>query len=560
MLRQLIIENIALVERLDLEFAPGLTILTGETGAGKSILIDALALTLGARADSTLLRSGCEQAMATARFVLPEEHPARQWLRAHDLDEEELFLRRTLSASGRSKAFINETPVPVTTLAQLGDELVDIHGQHDHQSLLNPTAHLTILDAFARHEALTRQTGQLALTWQAGHKELESWRQKGREAEQRRGFLAHQLAEIDAAALRPGEFPELERKRARLAHAVRLGEAARMALEQVTGEHGDHGESALRLLSQAAGELEGAERLDPALQPIAEKLRSLQYELEDVADQVRHYADGLESDPEQLEELEERLALLRNLARKHRCTPEELLPLAENWRTELMGLDQLDMHEQRLLVSMEETRRAYEQVAGQLSAARRQAASRLVKETEGHLAQLGMQARLAVSWRLWSGDPRPSGLEEAEFQISANPGEPLKPLKQVASGGEMARIMLALKTALADAVTIPTLIFDEVDVGVGGRTAAAIGAKLARMAGQRQTLAVTHSPQVAAWGNTHCKVIKSVHEGRMRVTVQPLDEVRRIEELARMLAGAEITPAARNNALALLRAARTDVA
>ncbi|MBF0273388.1 MAG: DNA repair protein RecN [Magnetococcales bacterium] len=557
MLRQLTIENIALVERLDLTFEPGLTILTGETGAGKSIVIDALALTLGARADSGLIRTGCDHAMATARFLLPEHHPAREWLREQELDGDgdELFLRRTLAANGRSKAFINETPVPVTTLAQLGDGLVDIHGQHDHQSLLNPASHLTILDAFARHEELTRLTMTHAQTWHARHKALESLRQRARDALQRRAFLAHQLDEIDAAGLQPGEWQELEQRRGRLAHAVRLGESARASQEMISGEHGESGDSASRLLSHAAGELEDAARLDPALTSLAEQLRSLQYEVEDAAERIRHYADTLEIDPEQLEELEERLALIRNLARKHRRTADELLELAETWREELSSLDQIDDDEQRLLSAMETSRAEFDQNATLLSASRKQAALRLTQETEGHLAQLGMTARFATALRPVRGDPRPTGLEEAEFQISANPGEPLKPLKQVASGGEIARIMLALKTTLADAVTIPTLIFDEVDVGVGGRTASAIGAKLAQVARRRQTLAVTHSPQVAAWGGQHFKVAKSTHDARVRVTVIPLENTQRIEELARMLAGEEITAAARENAITLLRSA-----
>ncbi|MBF0213983.1 MAG: DNA repair protein RecN [Magnetococcales bacterium] len=557
MLRQLTIENIALVERLDLEFGPGLTILTGETGAGKSILIDALALTLGARADSGLIRTGCDQAMATARFLLPDHHPARLWLREQELngDGEELFLRRTLSANGRSKAFINETPVPITTLAQLGDGLVDIHGQHDHQSLLNPASHLTILDAFACHDELVRLTASHAQAWQTRHKALEALRQRARDALQRRAFLAHQLDEIDAAGIQRGEFQELEQRRGRLAHAVRLGEAATRAMAQISGERGESEDSASRLLSWAAGELEDAARLDPALTPLAEQLRSLQYELEDAGERIRHYADSLETDPEQLEALEERLALIRNLARKHRQSADELLELAETWRAELTSLDQIDDDEQRLLTAMEASRRDFDHSAARLSASRKQATQRLTLETESHLSQLGMNARFATSLRPVRGDPRSTGLEEAEFQISANPGEPLKPLKQVASGGEIARIMLALKTALADAVTVPTLIFDEVDVGVGGRTAAAIGAKLAQVAQRRQTLAVTHSPQVASWGTRHFKVAKATHEGRVRVTVIPLEEEHRIEELARMLAGEEITPAARENALALLRAA-----
>ncbi|MBF0127271.1 MAG: DNA repair protein RecN [Magnetococcales bacterium] len=558
MLRQLTIENIALIETMDLEFTQGLTILTGETGAGKSILIDALALALGARADSGLIRTGCDHAMSTARFQLPDNHPARVWLHEHALDhgDDELFLRRTLSQNGRSRAFINETPVPVTTLAQLGDGLVDIHGQHDHQSLLNPSTHLTILDAFANHPELTRQTALHSQTWHTHNRKLEALRLSAREAQQRRAFLSHQLDEIDTAGMAPGEAQELEQRRSRLAHAVRLGEAARASLELLAGESGD---SASQLISSAAGELEDAQRLDPTLTTLAEQLRSLQYELDDASEAIRHYADSLETDPEQLADLEERLDLIRNLARKHRCTPEELPTLADQWRAELDTLEQIDLNEQRLLKEIAQARASFDASATLLSRSRKQATSRLTQETEAHLAQLGMPGvRFVTALRPLQGAPRPHGLEEAEFQISANPGEPLKPLKLVASGGEISRIMLALKTSLADAVTIPTLIFDEVDVGVGGRTAAAIGNKLAQLATRRQTLAVTHSPQVAAWGRQHLKVTKSTHEGRVHISVCPLTQPMRVEELARMLAGERITTPARQNAEELLRAAMTN--
>ncbi|MBF0163286.1 MAG: DNA repair protein RecN [Magnetococcales bacterium] len=559
MLRHLIIENIALIERLEIEFDSGLTILTGETGAGKSIVIDALALTLGARADNTLIRADAERAMVTAHFILPQAHPARDWLKEQALVEDEdggeLFLRRTLSANGRGKAFINEIPVPVAVLAQLGDGLVDIHGQHDHQSLLHAATHLAILDGFARHDGLVEGVVELARLWRQRREALEEVRRRARDAEQRRAFLVHQLDELESAGPGAGEWNRLEQRRSRLAHVVKLGEATSAALEMLTGDAQGEGEGATRLISFAAGEIEDAARLDPALEALSEPLRSLQYELEDLADRIRHYADALESDPGELIEIEERLSLLRNLARKHRRTPDELPELVETLRVELDGLDRLDHDEQRLMGALEETRRAYDQAAGDLSASRAKAAQQLTKETEAHLRPLGMQARFAVDWRPVTGDPRSTGAEEAEFQISANPGEPLKPLRQVASGGEIARIMLALKTALAEAVTIPTLIFDEVDVGVGGRTAAAIGAKLAEVASRRQTLAVTHSPQVAAWGACHFKVIKSTRQGRARVEVRPLDAEARVEELARMLAGEEITPAARENALTLLRGA-----
>ncbi|MBF0418079.1 MAG: AAA family ATPase, partial [Magnetococcales bacterium] len=393
MLRQLIIENIALIERLEIEFDPGLTILTGETGAGKSIVIDALALTLGARADNSLIRAGAERAMVAAHFILPQAHPTRLWLKEQALtgeeEDEELFLRRTLSASGRGRAFINEIPVPVTVLAQLGDGLVDIHGQHDHQSLLHPATHLEILDGFARHEALRAVTGESARIWRERRDALEEVRNRARNAEQRRDYLLHQLDELDAAAPGEGEWTRLEQRRSRLAHVVKLGEATAAALECLTGESRGEGDGANRLVSSAASEIESVARLDPALESLSEPLRSLQYELEDLADRIRHYADALESDPDELAEIEARLSLLRNLARKHRRTPDELPELIEGLRAERDGLDRLDHDEQRLVDALEETRREYDQAARRLSASRADAARRLIKETESQLRPLG---------------------------------------------------------------------------------------------------------------------------------------------------------------------------
>ena len=558
MLQRLSVENIALIQRLDLEFDSGLTILTGETGAGKSVIIDALALALGARAEAGLIRTGADRAVVVAAFQPPPDHASHRWLREQELDEDGggIILRRVLSRNGPSRAFVNETQVPLATLARLGDLLVEIHGQHDHQTLLNPATHLAILDAFAAHPERTAATAGRCADWRAVRDQLETLRRQTRDAAERHAFLSFQLAELDAAGVVPGEQAELEARRGRLAHASRLAEAAQEAWERLS----ELPVAAVTTSGQAAAALEEVAELDPALAAIAEAVRSLHYELDDAAQRVRHYRDGLETDPRELEQLDERLDLIRRLSRKHHCEADRLPELAEQWRQEIDTIDHAGTHEQRLEKELAAALAAFLEQARILGAARRKAADTLTATVETQLAELHMaNTRFAVTLPARSGDPDPRGLEEAAFQVSTNPGEPVKPLRQVASGGELSRITLALRVALADRESLSTLIFDEVDVGVGGRVAAAIGSKLARVAAGRQVLAITHLPQVAAWGGAHLKVAKETTGNRPVIAITPLDADERVEELARMLAGDQVTAAARRNAVALLDGARETV-
>ncbi|MBF0454102.1 MAG: DNA repair protein RecN [Magnetococcales bacterium] len=559
MLNHLTIKNIALIDHLDLALEPGLTILTGETGAGKSIILDALGLVLGKRADSTLIRSGADKAMVTACFQLADDHPVQSWLAQKDLEGEEslLIIRRVVGIKTASRAYINEIAVPLATLGALGDQLVEIHGQHDHQLLLNSTTHLALLDAFAKQGDLASQVAGDFKAWQSLQSQLKMVEKQAREAFERRDYLAFQLEEVEQAGIQPGELQELESRRSRLAHANQLAQSTQAALALLGGATEENG-GGVSLISQAAGELEGSANLDPTLEPLAETVRSLHYELDDAVERVQHYLESLEINPAQLDEVEERVDLIHRLSRKHHRSADELELLAQQWREELDAIDHADQRIAQLQQAQEKAREAYFIQAKKLTASRKKAGKQLSSTVEKQLAALHMaNTRLSIALTPQNGDPRPNGMEEAVFLVSTNPGEPPKPLKQIASGGELSRLMLALKTVLADLIATPTLIFDEVDVGVGGRVAASIGEKLTQVAHGRQVLAITHLPQVAAFGEHHLKVEKKARQGKTQAGIVALSPPDRIEELARMLAGNKVTAPARHNAKALLSAAKT---
>jgi DNA repair protein RecN (Recombination protein N) len=559
MLNHLTIKNIALIEQLSLDLNLGLTILTGETGAGKSIILDALSLVLGQRADSSLIRSGADKAMITASFQLKKEHPAQLWLTSKDLESEEniLTIRRVIGTTSPSRAYINESVVPLATLAELGNQLVEIHGQHDQQILLNNSTHLAILDSFANHSELLNRVKEQFELWQSIDLELENLKKMASEAFERRDYLAFQLEELDQAGVMPGELLELESSKGRLSNANQLVQASTASLAMLAGSRDDDQGGASEKSNQAASLLEEATNLDQSLLPLAEAVRSLHYELEDVIERVQHYLNTLEINPAQLDSVEERVDLIHRLSRKHHKEADELEQLAEQWRKEMDAIDHADERiaeaEQRLEVAVKE----YNSQAKKLSASRKKAGKQLSQEVEKQLAALHMaNTRLAITITAKDGKPRAMGMEDGTILVSTNSGEPPKPLKQVASGGELSRIMLALKTVLADLITSTTLIFDEVDVGVGGRVAASIGEKLAHVAKDRQVLTITHLPQVAAFGSHHLKVEKKSNQGKTTASIKILDQKARIEEIARMLAGNKVTAPARQNAKDLLQSCK----
>ncbi|MBF0420932.1 MAG: DNA repair protein RecN [Magnetococcales bacterium] len=552
MLSHLSIENIALIERLDLDLETGLTIVTGETGAGKSIIIDALSLALGNRAEQGLLRSGSDKGMVIAHFRLPDDHPVRPWLATKEISwlEDGLFLRRVLTDKGRSRAFINETPVPLALLAEVGDLVAEIHGQHDNQSLLHGSEQRQLLDTYANHHPLVDAVAALHRSWRATVGEMEKLAQLTGAGGQHRDFLSFQVNELLEVAPKPGEMAHLEAQNRRLQHGTQLLQGVTQALDAIL----DAPHSATSQTHVAASTLENLSRLDETLSPLASAIRSLHYELEDCGVRLRDTLQGMETDPELLENLQARIDRIHRLSRKHQTDPDDLQALATRLQQDLDALEHGDERREQLQAQRDQLQKRYDEAAQALTASREKAALSLMAEVEAQLADLHMaKTRFAIVVNPLPGDPRPDGMDDVHFLVSANPQEPLRPLKQVASGGELSRIMLAIKTVLTDTLPANTLVFDEVDVGIGGRVAASLGKKLAKVATGRQVLTITHQPQVAAWGRAHLCITKAIHQEKARVSVQALTPTQRVEELARMLAGSRITQAARQHARDLLK-------
>jgi DNA repair protein RecN (Recombination protein N) len=541
---------VVLVERLELDFEPGLGVLTGETGAGKSILLDALGLALGARADSGLVRAGEDSASVSAEIDLPPGHPILQLLAEQGIEidpGEPLIVRRTLRSDGGSRAFVGAASVPAAILREVVGQAVEIHGQHDERGLLNPKGHRALLDAFGGLD-----TGAVAATWSEVVRveaELSRMRAEVAAAERDREWLDHSSGEIEALAPEEGEETRLGEERAAMQAGAKAGESLTGLDELLGGPDG-----ALAQLRQAARRIErGA--ADHAL--LGEALAALDralIEASEAEDRIERAADALAFDPARLEQVEARLFDIRGLARKHRVEPDALAALGEQMRAQLAAIDaggqQLAELERQLL----DARETYGQAAAALSQARHAAAARLDAAVAGELAPLKLDsARFRTA--LAVAEPGPSGADRVEFEVSTNPGAPFGPLTRIASGGELSRFILALKVALAEAGSAATMIFDEVDRGVGGAVASAIGERLARLAGQSQVLVVTHSPQVAARASHHYRIEKSHGADGTRTTVRKLDGAERREEIARMLSGASITEEARAQASRLLDAA-----
>lgn len=550
MLTALSISHYAIVDALEIEFAPGLTVVTGETGAGKSIMIDALALTLGDRADAGAVRPGAERADIVATFDVSRLEPARGWLAERELDADgDCILRRTVGADGRSRAFINGKPSTLADLKAVGELLIDIHGQHEHQSLLRRDTHRALVDQFGGLDAQARTVSAAFRAWRGKRDELAALEQAAADRDARRDLLKFQVDEFDRLSLKAGEYAQLDAEHKRLANIDGL----RAACEQAFALVYEHEDGAARdRLERARHALEGQD--DNALRQASELLSSAIIHAEEAADTLRHYLDRLEADPARLAEIEQRLSSCFQLARKHRVQPEELVELHERLSTEFDRLEHHDTHRAALEREVATLRDTFVGAAKKLGEARRKAAKKLEKEVGEQLALLGMGGgRLQVEFTpLAEKDATAAGLDTIELLVSLNAGQPPKPLVKVASGGELSRISLAIQVICAEKSTTPTLIFDEVDVGIGGGIAEVVGKLLRRLGDRGQVLCVTHLAQVAACGHQHLRVEKRSDGKQTASAVVALGRPERVQEIARMAGGLTITPEALKHAESML--------
>jgi len=550
MLRQLAIHNVVLVERLEVEFESGLGVLTGETGAGKSILLDALGLALGARAETGLVRSGEDSASVSAEIELAPDHPAIALLEEQGIATQEgegLILRRTLKSDGGSRSFAGGTSVPAGLLRDLGGLAVEIHGQHDDRGLLNPKGHRALLDSFGKLDTapVERFWGDVTRL----EKELMEARATAVNAERDREWLAHSSAEIEALGPEEGEETRLAEERSAMQAGLKAGESLTGLDELLSGSEG-----ALAQLRQVARRIERGAADHPLLAEALLALDRALIEAGEAEDRIARAADAMAFDPERLERVEARLFDIRGLARKHRVEADRLAALGAQMREQLAAIEAGGERIAELDRELVAAREAYGAAADTLSSQRRAAALLLDAAVAAELAPLKLDAarfRTAIVER----EPGPSGTDRIEFEVSTNPGAPFGPLTRIASGGELSRFILALKVALAEAGSAATMIFDEVDRGVGGAVASAIGERLARLAEQSQVLVVTHSPQVAARAAHHYRIEKSHGPEGTRTSVRKLSSEERREEIARMLSGASVTEEARAQASRLLDAA-----
>jgi len=551
MLTSLAIRNVVLIEALDLEFGAGLSVLTGETGAGKSILLDSLGLALGARADSGLVRAGEQQASVVASFEPPaSDHPAAALLADNGIamePGEPLLIRRMVKADGGSRAFVNDQPCSAALLRELGGSLVEIHGQHDDRGLLNPRGHRALLDSYGRCDAAAVATAHAA--WRAAARALEQARETVDTAARDRDYLTHAVEELRSFAPQPGEEATLAEERAAMQKGARLTDDLSVISDCLTGSDGG-----LAQLRQAARRLDRIAGEEPLLTAVLEALDRAVVEAGEAEDRLAEAAEALSFDPARLDSIETRLFDLRGLARKHQVAPDDLAALGEDMAVKLAAIEGGEEHIGALEQDVAHKADAYCAAAQALSAERQLAAGRLDAAVAGELAPLKLDAarfRTVVA-PLDQGQWSAQGMDRVEFEISTNPGAPFAPLAKIASGGELSRFILALKVALAERGGADTLIFDEIDRGVGGAVADAIGERLSRLAQRNQILVVTHSPQVAARGAGHMLIAKSSDGTVTRTGVHALEPAERREEIARMLSGAEITAEARAQAERLL--------
>jgi len=541
MLRFLRIEHLAVIDALEVEFGPGLNVLTGETGAGKSMLVEAIGLLLGGRASADLIRTGESQATVQAVFDL---HTANG-------DSTELIVRREITSQGRSRAFVNDTLVTAAALKEQTEPLVELHGQHEHQTLLDPQSHLTLLDDFAELQSDKAMTAEAFREWRRLHAELDAFQMDEREKAARLDLLTFQVGELDRAAVRPGEDDELATLRRVLGNAEKL---QRLCGEAYASLY-DSDEAALARLGAVWKRVGELAEVDPIFRPHLDARAAIKSQLEDLAYTLRSYGENIDASPARLQEVEDRLALLERLKRKYGPTLDGVVALRQTLARQLESLRHGDERKAELTAEAESARNSFLDHAKRLSVRRRKAARDFALKLRELLGELAM-TRADIEFRfvaeVGEKDWTEQGIDLAECYLSANVGEDLRPLARIASGGELSRVMLAIRTLAAAGAPGKTLIFDEIDAGIGGRVADVVGRKLRRIGESYQVLCITHLPQIAASGHSHFQIAKSVVRDRTHTRVARLETAARIEEVARMMGGAAPTDASRAAARELL--------
>lgn len=552
MLTQLSISNFAIVDKLDLDIKPGMSVITGETGAGKSIMLDALGLATGDRTDSKCVRPGAERAEIHASFDLSQCPPARKWLEEKDLtSDDECILRRVITKEGRSRAFINGALSPLSDLRSIGELLIDIHGQHEHQSLLKKANHSPLLDDFAGTRKQASSVAQLAQQYNQTRAELDRMLNTRKEQHERLQLLNYQLEEFEQLSLQEGELAELEKELQQLTHA----ESTLSVCHQVTDACSEN--DAVNVLQQLTVCLQylGDLKIDhPAITNTVEMLSTAHIQVEEAVGEINHFIDHFEADPMRMQEVNERLSAIYDLARKHRVLPEELLEKQLALTTELEKIQFSDEYADDMQNQLVELKEKYQTAAEKLSSKRSKAASKLEKQVTKRMSLLGMpHGKFTIA--LTPFDTRqlsPTGLEDIEFLVTTNPGQPPRALAKVASGGELSRISLAIQVITAQTSHIPSMVFDEVDVGIGGGTAEIVGSMLRELGEKSQVLCVTHQPQVASQGHQHLHVNKIFSKTSSRTNIAMLNGDKRVKEIARMLGGIEMTQSTLNHAKEML--------
>ena len=550
MLRRLTIADFVIVERLELEFGPGFTVLTGETGAGKSILIDALTLALGERADPIAVRQGAARADITAEFDIEGHRALATWLIDSDLagDEGVCLLRRVVESSGRSRGFINGHAATAAQLREAGDFLVDIHGQHQHQSLSRPATQRALTDAYGGLEAQSEQVAEAWRTWQRRREERLAFEGNAAAINAERERLEWQLQDLDGLKLSPGEWTAIGAEHARLAHAASLIEAAQAGVEMLSEGEG----AALDQLNAVIARLKPLLQHDDRLKEILDALEPAQIQLHEGAGALRRYSERADLDPQRLREVEQRLDALHTAARKYRVEPDALIELAEHTRERLAELG-AGGDPETLRRRETEAEAVYREAAKKLTAGRKKAAKKLSETVTESMQDLAMQGGVFEVSLEPLETPAAHGLEQIEFRVAPHKSMTPQPVAKTASGGELSRLSLAIQTVLSRVAKVPTLIFDEVDVGIGGRVAEIVGRMLGELGARHQVMCITHLPQVAACADRQWQVRKDGSGGKPASNVIPLDADGRIEEIARMLGGLKITETTRRHAVEMLQ-------